>query len=182
MAPPPGRVARVRVTGAAAGEEVLLGLGANLGEPVRQLSEAVRALAAAVSLTAISSVYRTEPVGLREQPDFYNLVCMGRTTLSPRALLAVAREIEAGLGRVRRLRDGPRTIDIDLLAYGALTLDTPQLTLPHPRMHRRAFVLVPLVEIAPGWRHPVLARTARELLGAAEPAEGVERWGPLPLA
>lgn len=161
------------------GEDVLLGLGANLGDPLRQLAAAVRALSEHIALSAVSAVYRTEPVGLREQPDFYNLVCLARTPLSPPALLGRLLEIEAALGRVRGLRDGPRMIDLDLLAYGSRVLRTEELALPHPRMHQRAFVLVPLAEVAPGWRHPVLGRTAVELLAETASREQVERWGDL---
>ncbi|HEV2131036.1 MAG TPA: 2-amino-4-hydroxy-6-hydroxymethyldihydropteridine diphosphokinase, partial [Longimicrobiaceae bacterium] len=128
----------------------------------------------------VSSVYRSAPVGYRDQPDFFNLACGGVTHLSPPELLATTQEIEYSLGRARSFRNAPRTIDIDLLAYGDLVLDTPELTLPHPRLPERAFVLLPLAEVAPDWRHPVLDSTAAELLAAAGPLERIERWGPLP--
>ena len=160
--------------------EVFLGLGANLGDPVAQLARAVRRLEEVLSGAGISSVYRSEPVGYREQPDFYNLVCGGRTHLSPRELLAHAHAIEREAGRVRSVRDAPRPLDVDLLAYGGVVRDDPELTLPHPRMAERAFVLVPLAEVAPGWRHPLLGLTARELLFRAPTLERIERWGELP--
>lgn len=160
--------------------EVLLGLGANVGDPLRQLTAAVDALRGFVHDLEVSSVYRTEPVGYREQPDFYNLAARGRTVLSPEELLGRILEVERALGRERTFRNAPRSIDIDLLAYGDLVLDTPALTLPHPGIPSRGFVLHPLAELAPDWRHPVLGRTARELLASAPALERVERLGPLP--
>jgi 2-amino-4-hydroxy-6-hydroxymethyldihydropteridine diphosphokinase len=160
--------------------EVALGLGANLTNPVAQLFEAVRRLSAVVRITAVSSVYCSEPMGYREQPDFFNIVCMGRTEIPGRDLLSVAQRIESELERTRSFRDAPRTIDIDILTYGNLVLDTPSLSLPHPRLHQRAFVLVPLADIAPEWRHPVFGKTAAELLAEAGPLERIERVGPLP--
>lgn len=160
--------------------EVLLGLGANVGDPLRQLADAVDRLRGFVQDLEVSSVYRSEPVGFREQPDFYNLVARGRTGLPPEELLARVLEVERGMGRERTFRNAPRRIDVDLLAYGDLVLDTPSLTLPHPGIPARGFVLHPLAEVAPGWRHPVLAKTARELLASAPALERVERLGPLP--
>ena len=163
-----------------AGEHgVLLGLGANLGHPPAQLARAVRLLRPHVAIDAISSVYRSEPVGHAEQPDFHNLVLAGRTALEPAALLRTAQEIEEAMGRRRTFRDAPRSIDIDLLAYGDRVMRTLALTLPHPRLHLRGFVLHPLVEVAPEWTHPVLGRTARQLLSSATGLERVERMGPL---
>jgi 2-amino-4-hydroxy-6-hydroxymethyldihydropteridine diphosphokinase len=160
--------------------EVLLGLGANLGDPVAQLARAVAALCDEVRVDAVSSVYRTEPVGFADQPDFYNLVVRGHTRLDALGLLQRAREIEAALGRHRSFPNAPRTIDVDVLAYGDRVMRTEELTLPHPRLHLRGFVLHPLVEIAPEWTHPVLRRTARELLSSATELERVQRVGALP--
>jgi 2-amino-4-hydroxy-6-hydroxymethyldihydropteridine diphosphokinase len=157
-------------------EQVLIGLGANLGRPERQLALALRALGRVIALERVSSVYRTAPVGDPDQPDFLNLVARGATPLEPAELLAVLHRIERRLGRLRTRPDGPRTLDLDLLDQGGRVLRTPELELPHPRLHLRAFVLVPLAEIAPGWRHPVLRRTAPELLADAAPVERVERW------
>jgi 2-amino-4-hydroxy-6-hydroxymethyldihydropteridine diphosphokinase len=125
-------------------------------------------------------VYRSAPVGYLNQPDFLNVVCVGRSVIPASELLRQIREIEVALGRTRSFPNAPRTIDIDILAYGDRVLDTPELIVPHPRLHQRAFVLVPLSEIAPAWRHPVFGKTAAELLSAAGPLERIERGGPLP--
>ncbi len=161
---------------------VLLGLGANLGEPLRQLAEAVSALRAFVDVEHVSSVWRTAPVGFAEQPDFYNLVVLGRTGLSPEELLDAVLAVEREMGRERTFRNAPRLIDVDVLAYGEVVLDTPGLVLPHPGIPTRGFVLHPLAEVAPDWRHPVLGRTARELLDGARELERVEKLGALPPA
>lgn len=160
--------------------EVLLGLGANVGEPLHQLARAVEAIAKAMRIEAVSSVYRSEPVGFAEQPDFYNVVVRGTTGLTPRELLRAAQAVEDALGRRRTFANAPRTIDVDLLAYGDTVMRTEALTLPHPRLHLRGFVLHPLTEVAPQWVHPVLRRTARELLSLAEALERVEKVGALP--
>jgi 2-amino-4-hydroxy-6-hydroxymethyldihydropteridine diphosphokinase len=159
--------------------EVLLGLGANLGDPVAQLARAVRLMSGVMRVEAVSSVYRSEPVGFADQPDFYNVVVRARTAAEPVPLLRAAQRVEAELGRERSFANAPRTIDIDLLAYGDVVMRTDALTLPHPRLHLRGFVLHPLAEVAPEWRHPVLRKTARELLAAATELERVERLGAL---
>lgn len=163
-----------------AGSEVLLGLGANLGDPDDQLARAVELLRVHLDVERVSNVYRSEPVGHADQPDFHNLVLAGRTRLEPMELLQAAQAIEEALGRRRSFRNAPRTIDIDLLAYGDRVMRTLALTLPHPRLHLRGFVLHPLAEVAPEWRHPVLGRTARELLASTPALERVEPLGPLP--
>ena len=147
---------------------VLLGLGSNLGDRVRLIGRAIELLAEQIRLEAISSIYETEPVGGRDQPWFLNLVCMGVTRLSPRGVLEFTRTIEDALGRERVEESAPRTIDIDILAYDDRVIDELDLQVPHPRMIERAFVLQPLAEIAPEWRHPVEGSTAESLL------EGVE--------
>jgi 2-amino-4-hydroxy-6-hydroxymethyldihydropteridine diphosphokinase len=168
------------MTEAPPGVEVLLGLGGNVGDPGRQLVAAVDALGAVLTVTALSSVYRTAPVGFAEQPDFLNLVLVGRTALEPEALLDAAQGVERAMGRVRTFRNAPRPIDIDVLAYGERIVRAARLTVPHPALHERAFVLVPLAEAAPAWRHPLLRSTARELLAAGAPGR-VERVGTLSL-
>jgi 2-amino-4-hydroxy-6-hydroxymethyldihydropteridine diphosphokinase len=161
-------------------ERVILGLGANVGRPLEQLAEAVAALRAFVHVHAVSSVYRTEPVGFGDQPDFLNVVVAGGTALEPEALLDATQGVEAAMGRVRTFANAPRPIDVDLLAYGDREVATSRLTLPHPGIAKRGFVLYPLAEVAPAWVHPVLRQTARELLRLAGPLERVERLGALP--
>ncbi|MFA5263572.1 MAG: 2-amino-4-hydroxy-6-hydroxymethyldihydropteridine diphosphokinase [Opitutaceae bacterium] len=128
-----------------------LGLGSNLGDRRWCLSEAVRRLGDDPSLRidAVSSVFESKPVGKTDQPDFLNLVLAVATSHAPEQLLARCLQVEADLGRVRHERWGPRTIDIDLLWHEGVTLATAELTLPHPRMLERSFVMIPLAEIAP---------------------------------
>lgn len=132
--------------------QALLALGGNVGDSRTILDRAVALLCNGqeVRLTARSSDYRTPPWGIVNQPPFVNLCVVVETTLDPQALLSHAHAVERALGRdrARERRNGPRTVDIDIVAYGDLTLDTPELTLPHPRLFERAFVLVPLEEIA----------------------------------
>ena len=127
-----------------------LALGANLGDRLAALQAAVDGLAAQTRVLAVSAVFETAPVGGPEQPDFYNAVVVVDTDLAPHALLAVAQGIERDAGRVRHERWGPRTLDVDVLAFGELHSDDPVLTLPHPRAHERAFVLLPWLDADPG--------------------------------
>lgn len=130
--------------------DVLLGLGGNLGDPVVAIEAALARLeASGVRILARSAAYRTKPWGVTDQPDFVNLCVAASTELPPDALLGLIHRIEAQLGRERRERWGPRTIDIDILTYGDDAIDTPDLVIPHPCLTERAFVLVPLSEIAP---------------------------------
>ena len=126
-------------------------LGANLGDPLSTLRRAVESLHMLPhsQLKATSAFYRTAPVGLLNQPDFINAVASFHTQLSPDDLLEALFAIEAQFGRQRSVRNAPRTLDLDLLLHGEHVCEAPRLTLPHPRMHQRAFVLVPLAEIAP---------------------------------
>ena len=134
-----------------------IGLGANLGQPQSTLAQALREIAAlpGTVLLQTSSVYRSAPVQA-SGPDFYNAVAAIETQQSPQALLQALQAIELAHGRERPFRNAPRTLDLDLLLYGDLVVDEPGLTLPHPRMHLRAFVLRPLLEIAPALVHPTL--------------------------
>jgi 2-amino-4-hydroxy-6-hydroxymethyldihydropteridine diphosphokinase len=152
--------------------EVLLGFGGNLGDPVAAIEEALERLdAGGARILRRSAFYRTAPWGVAEQPDFVNLCAAAETALEPRALLALIHEIEAALGRERRERWGPRAIDIDILTYGERTIDEPGLRVPHPHLTERAFVLVPLAEIAA--ERVIAGRTMREWATAAD-RSGVE--------
>ena len=142
-------------------------LGANLGNPVVTVNAAIAALDSIAESTrmATSSLYRTAPVGLKNQPDFINAVVALETRLTPPELLDRLFAIESQFGRQRSVRNAPRTLDLDLLLHGDAILATPTLTLPHPRMHERAFVLAPLAEIAPQLVVPNHGRVA-DLLAA----------------
>jgi len=145
-----------------------IGLGANLGDPVATVRAAIADLAACGALLAVSSLYRTEPREVLDQPSFVNAVALLETTAEPRALLLALFRIERAHGRVPGPRFGPRALDLDLLSYGALILDTPDLTLPHPRMYERAFVLVPLAQIDPAYAAARDALPERERLSVLE--------------
>jgi 2-amino-4-hydroxy-6-hydroxymethyldihydropteridine diphosphokinase len=148
----------------------MLGLGSNLGDKRRNLARARRLLErGGVRVLKASSVYRTEPVDVREQPWFENQVLKVRTRLGPHELLDLAKSIERTMKRAPTVEKGARTIDIDILLAEDSVIDTPGLTVPHPSLERRNFVLVPLMEIAPEVVHPVLKKTAREM--AAESAD-----------
>lgn len=133
------------------GNSAFIGLGSNLAEPDAQVRRAIGALALLPDsrLLRHSSLYQTEPVGYLDQPAFINAVALLETALDPQSLLHHLRAIEAAQGRSRGVPNGPRTLDLDLLLYDELIMNSPELALPHPRMHERAFVLVPLAELAP---------------------------------
>jgi 2-amino-4-hydroxy-6-hydroxymethyldihydropteridine diphosphokinase len=129
-----------------------------------------------VHIERISSFYETEPVGYRDQPRFLNTVLRVTTSLPPQGLLAQAKEVERALGRVPSFPNAPRPIDIDILFYGRLVIDSPELIIPHPRLEERAFMLVPLAEIAPNLVHPVSGRKVREMREKVRGLEGVRKW------
>ena len=158
-----------------------IALGGNLGNSRRILSEAIARLGqtAQIEVTARSHFYRTAPVG-PPQPDYINACILVRTTLSPMLLLHQLLAIESQFGRVRQERWGARSLDLDLLFYGDRTIDIPGLTVPHPRLQDRAFVLVPLMDIAPSWRHPTLHKTTEQLLAQLS-VVGVERLSETPV-
>jgi 2-amino-4-hydroxy-6-hydroxymethyldihydropteridine diphosphokinase len=142
-----------------------LSLGSNVGDREAHLRHALERLEAAdVHVAAKSQVYETEPQDLAGQPWFLNLAAEVETDLFPMQLLSRIQKIERDLGRQRLRAGGPRTADIDILFYGRFVIDTPQLVVPHPRLHLRRFVLEPLSEIASDLRHPVLRKTVREML------------------
>ena len=156
---------------------VYLSLGSNLGERAKNLRAAIAALAdAGVRVGKVSSFYETEPVDLREQPWFLNCAVEGKTELPASALLKKLREIETRMGSKKLVAKGPRLVDVDILLYGGETIETPQLQVPHPRMHSRRFVLVPLQEIAPQAVHPSLKRTVKQLLEETPDLSAVRRF------
>jgi 2-amino-4-hydroxy-6-hydroxymethyldihydropteridine diphosphokinase len=158
---------------------VYLALGANLGDRLGQLRGAREALAAAVGVRVIaaSPLYETEAVGGPPgQPCYLNAVLRAETTLTCRRLLELCLEIEARFGRRRQELWGPRTLDIDLLFYGLETRDEPGLTIPHPHLHQRRFVLVPLADLAPEFNHPACGRSVRQLLAALNNGETVRLY------
>lgn len=157
---------------------VYLGLGSNLGQREANLAQAVHQLSRSVRVLRSSSIYETVPWGYADQPNFLNSVLEAETTLPPLQLLAAVKRLEGEVGREPSFRYGPRLIDIDILLYGNSTTDLPDLQIPHPRISQRAFVLVPLAELAPGLVHPTLGLTIAELARQVEGKEGVRLWRP----
>ena len=155
---------------------VTLALGTNLGDRPGNLREAIAALPPAVTVLEQSFVYETPPWGVIDQPSFLNMVIKGVTLLQPRDLLKNLKGLETRLGRIPSIHYGPRKIDIDILFYDNLILETPELILPHPHLHERAFVLVPLADLAPEQIHPVYGKTIRQLLADVD-TTGVKRYG-----
>lgn len=155
-----------------------IGVGSNLGDRRAYLYEAVDRLHrhASVAVERCSSIYETAPVGLTEQPHFLNMAVAVSTALSPHELLELMLEMEQQLGRVRTVRYGPRTIDLDLLMYGNLTIDSERLALPHPRMNERGFVLIPLLDIIASGDGPPDAHQLRSALERAEGKEDIVLW------
>ena len=160
-----------------------IGLGSNLGNSLAILEGALVSLnqVSGISLQSRASIYLTAPVYLTApiappHPDYLNSCALLKTHLSPEELLRTLLKIETDFGRVRRERWGPRLLDLDLLLFDNLVLETPTLQLPHPRMHERAFVLVPLAEIAPDWIEPISGKSIAKLLQAVD-CSGVQRLG-----
>ncbi len=147
---------------------VYLGLGTNLGDRLANLKNAAGALPPRVIVLRSSSIYETEPWGFRQQPDFLNQVLEVNTSLDPARLLAYLKRIERKLGRQPSFHYGPRLIDIDILFYGDQVIEQPDLVIPHPRLAERAFMLVPMAELAPALRHPIRGLTVQEMLAQVE--------------
>ena len=158
---------------------VYIGFGSNIGDRLKHIQNAIHALSKTegISVKKISSVYKTDPVGYETQGEFLNGVAAIQTSLSPLSLLHTLKHIETAIGRQHRIRWGPREIDLDLLIYGELRLQTEQLVVPHPEMHLRRFVLTPLAEIAPNLMHPVFQETIQTLLERLKDDKSVSESG-----
>jgi 2-amino-4-hydroxy-6-hydroxymethyldihydropteridine diphosphokinase len=160
---------------------ILIGIGSNLAasgyaSPLETAKAALHSLAAPhLQPIECSSWYESAPVPASDQPWFVNAVGLVATELEPEVLLAWLLAVESEFGRVRGVANAARTLDLDLLDYDGLVAETPRLTLPHPRLHQRRFVVEPLCEIAPGWRHPLSGLTASELLALLPPGQPVRR-------
>lgn len=159
---------------------VYLSLGSNLGHREANLRAAIERLAALGEVAAVSSFYETEPVELARQPWFLNCAVALWTEKMPKQFLAALQGIEKAMGRQRTQPKGPRVIDLDILLFGNSVVDTAGLTIPHPALHQRRFVLEPLAEIAPEQRHPVFKHTVRELRDALPAGPAVRKASPSP--
>ncbi len=157
-----------------------LGLGSNVGDLRGTIERAIGKLRTLGSVGAISSLYKTEPIGFADQPWFLNCTLVLETKLLPVELLGAIKRIEKELGRTPAARNAPREIDIDILLYDDLVVATDSLTIPHPRMHERRFVLAPLSEVAPQVMHPLFGKSMQELLAGLSDSHAVKRldsWG-----
>ena len=157
--------------------DVYLSLGSNVGDRENNLREAVTRLESAGHVVSVSSFYETEPVEVTNQAWFLNCAVEIETTKMPKQLMAAVLEIEREMGRQRMQSKGPRIIDIDVILFGDTVVDSSELTIPHPAMHERRFVLEPLAEIAPEARHPVFKKTVRQILDALAMGPTVRKIG-----
>ena len=154
---------------------VYLALGTNLGDRTANLKQAIAALTPQLEVKAKSQVYETPPWGFEDQPKFLNQVIKANTYLDPEPLLKHLKRLEVALGRKESFPNGPRLIDMDILFYDDLVLEKPSLVLPHPRLHERGFVLLPLLEIAPNLVHPVHKKSVREMAETCD-LTGIEKF------
>jgi len=151
--------------------DVYIALGTNLGDRIPNLRDALRSFAPDLEVVAASWIFETPPWGYADQPPFLNMAVHARTDLGPEETLERLKQLEVELGRELTFRWGPRLIDLDILFYDDLVLDTPSLDIPHKRLHERAFVLVPLADIAPDLVHPALGKTIRQLLAEVDTSD-----------
>lgn len=158
--------------------EVYIGLGSNLGDRVAYLREAVHRLGAIIQIEQVSRLYVAAPLGYVRHDAYINAALHGKTTLTPVDLLGMLQSIETAMGRRPGVQFGPRPIDLDILFYDSIQMETYKLTIPHPRLPQRAFVLRPLADIAPDLMHPMLYYTVSQLLGDAEDANQVQLYDP----
>lgn len=165
---------------------ILIGLGANLNGKYGSPEDALRACAVqfanhGLNITAASHIWQSAPVPMSDQPWYKNAVCMIETQHGAKDLLNVLSEIEHKAGRVRSIQDAPRVLDLDLLSYGTIEMETQRLKLPHPRLHERAFVLYPLQEIVPDWRHPTLHKSVDDMIMNLPKGQKIKRMNDRPL-
>ena len=151
-------------------------LGSNLGDREENLRQALALLSPKADVEKLSAIYETEPVGYKEQPLFLNLVCRIATDLPPDELLCFVKKIETEMGRTPSFRNAPRIMDIDILLYEGTIMETRNLTIPHPRLKDRAFVLIPLAEIAPDLIHPQLGKSIAQLANEIKGSKGVRKY------
>lgn len=149
---------------------IFIALGTNLGDRFANLRSALAALSPHLKRVQPSRIFETPPWGYTDQPAFLNMAAQAQTTLGPQELLSTLKQAEARIGREPSFRYGPRLIDVDILFYDDLVLDSPPLTIPHPRLHERGFVLVPLMDLAPDFVHPVFKKTIRDLISTVDTA------------
>jgi 2-amino-4-hydroxy-6-hydroxymethyldihydropteridine diphosphokinase len=156
---------------------VYLALGTNLGDRLANLKQAISSLTPQLDVKAKSQVYETPPWGFEDQPKFLNQAIRAKTYLDPEPLLKHLKRLEVALGRKESFLNGPRLLDIDILFYDDLVVDKPSLVIPHPRLHERGFVLLPLMDIAPDLVHPVTKKSIREMAESSD-VSGIEKFAP----